>query len=536
MKTCLYISVACLLAAVSPTTAEENEEAGVIHEAFPEIVPSGDVAQASVPLVPLSAGEEDAFQEGVNIHELARVTDADIAEADRRAEEKYGHIIPGPARVGIVRKTASVMPSVEDGSALETKMRDGKTLRTLAVRSPGAHGMRLHFTGFDVGSGSVIVYAQGAEGLIVRGPYSESGPNRNGDFWTASLPGDEVLIEVADCEEPQFEIAEIVHFDQDFDGFQEGTVASPPLLSCHLDVNCYDSSVNWAAKMATGQMNFSDADGSYVCTGTLLNDLDGETIYPYFLTARHCLNTQAMVDTLEVVWKYQTPTCNDEANVPSWASLPRNVGGTHLTSYSENDMEFMLLQGDLVGGLGLAGWTESTSSGQYGVHHPKGSWKRVVFLDSVTIGCPIVDPTDFDSYDMPDGLTQKGSSGSGAFNWSGQLAGQLKGICSATTDPDDLTCSNIGNFWSVYGEFDTTWERVDHYLTIGGTMRVGPMGGGCLIPSGTSDCPFPEIWMAVESVWADLRVKIAAGSYPELLTIDKPMTLLADGGPVTIGQ
>jgi hypothetical protein len=159
-----------------------------------------------------------------------------------------------------------------------------------------------------------------------------------------------------------------------------------------------------------------------------------------------------------------------------------------------------------------------------------------VFLDSVTIGCPIVDPTDFDSYDMPDGLTQKGSSGSGAFNWSGQLAGQLKGICSATTDPDNLSCSNIGNFWSVYGEFDTTWERIDRYLTIGGTMRVGTMGGGCLVPWGSSDCPFPEIWMAVESAWADLRIKIEAGSYPELLTIDKPMMLLADGGPVTIGQ
>ena len=81
----------------------------------------------------------------------------------------------------------------------------------------------------------------------------------------------------------------------------------------------------------------------------------------------------------------------------------------------------MRLAGDLTGGLGLVGWTESTSSAQYGVHHPKGSWKRVVFLEDVVIGCGTKDPTDFDSYDQIDGLTQKGSSGSGALtvpaNW-----------------------------------------------------------------------------------------------------------------------
>jgi hypothetical protein len=204
-----------------------------------------------------------------------------------------------------------------------------------------------------------------------------------------------------------------------------------------------------------------------------------------------------------------------------------------MTSYSENDMEFIRLAGDLVGGLGLVGWTQSTSSAQYGVHHPKGSWKRVVLLEDVIIGCGSKDPTDYDSYDQIDGLTQKGSSGSGAFNGSGQIAGQLWGICSATTDPDDLNCGNIDHFWAVYGEFEETWSEIGWYLMIGGTMYVDP-ASECMFPMGTASCLTLDY--AVNVAWEGLRIKIQAGSYTSPLVFDKPMTLMAMNGTVTIGE
>ena len=65
-------------------------------------------------------------------------------------------------------------------------------------------------------------------------------------------------------------------------------------------------------------------------------------------------------------------------------------------------------------------------------------------------------------------------------------------------------------------------------------MHVDP-AGDCLIPSGTPDCPFPLIEYAVTAAWDGLRIKIQTGSYPEPLTIDKKVQLVADGGPVTIG-
>lgn len=531
MKTYLCVLAAGFLAGIGTQASGQQPDNSQVYEAFPERVPFDRATRQVEPPVPTSLNMPDAFRVGVNIHELKPLSEADIAVADARAALKYAEVRPGPDRVGIVRATGSTPVSVQKSLVWVREFDLEQKLWTLAIGSPGAYGIRLHFTAFDVGADSAIVYARNDGVLVVRGPYTGTGPDGDGDFWTASLPGDEVFIEVTSPDEPQFQITEIIHFDHDVFGVSDASRDGPPLLDCHLDVNCFGS-VDWVARTATGKMNFSDSEGSYGCTGTLLTDLDDETLQPYFLTAKHCLDTQAMVDTLEVTWFYETDTC--DGTVPDPLTLPRNVGGTLMATYGENDMTFILLNGDLPEGIGMAGWTSSTSSASYGVHHPKGSWKRVVFLEEPFVGCGTKDPTDYDSYDQTNGLTQSGSSGSGAFNNSGQLAGQLWGICSATTDPDDLSCSNIDNFWAVYGEFEETWSEIGWYLIIGGTLHVDP-AGDCLVPYGTVSCPLLSIQDAIDAAWPGVRVKIQAGSYTGPTLFDKPVTLMAMNGDVTIG-
>ncbi len=531
MKTNLLLTAALLIVtSFAMAEAPEVEPDGVINEAFPEIMPFDPVADAVEPPTIVTLDRNDAFIEGLNVFELPMLTVDDIAEADRLADEKFAGITPGPLRVGVTRAFEPGEVAIHRGGANVIQTTDGQSVTTLAIRSPGAYGMRLHITDFDIGDGTAVVYSLTATDVVARGPYTSKGPKQRGDFWTASLPGEDAYIEIVGAEAPRLEVKEIVHFDHDF-GDGRG---SPPLLGCHEDVMCHLGLVDWIPVIATGQMNFSDADGSYVCTGTLLTDLDPETDVPWFITAKHCLDTQAMVDTLEVVWFYQTPVCDDEANVPNWWSLPRTIGGLHVRRYGENDMEFMRLSTPLPGGLGFAGWTEATSTGTYGVHHPKGSWKRMVDVSSATIGCGSFDPTDYDSYDRDNGLTQKGSSGSGVFNSSGQLSGQLYGVCSLTTDPDDLNCSNIDNFWNMYGEFDTSHDEIGWWLGLGGTMYVDP-ASGCMFEIGSEDCPFKTIENALAAAWPDLRIKIAAGDYPNLITFDQEVTLMANGGTVTIG-
>ncbi|MHC5109221.1 MAG: trypsin-like serine peptidase [Planctomycetota bacterium] len=531
MKTHHGTFVALVLMAYSGIAAAQTSEE--VLEAFPEVLPMS-ANEGTPPPKPYSVDMTDAFVAGRNIHKLDELEEADIAVADHRVAMKYSDVKPGPLRAGINRSPNGGPIRIRDGAALAWEWDDGEQLHTLAVQSPGALGLRLHVTEFNVGDGQMIVYASDGQKAIVRGPYTGRGPNRTGDFWTASVPGDTAYIEIRSVDSPSLAIAELVHFDLDiFSG--SDTAFSPPLLPCHEDVNCH--SVSAAAQAATGQMNFSDGVDDFICTGTLLTDLDGETVMPWFITARHCLNSQAEVDTLEVVWFWETPACDDEANLPSWWSLPRTVGGTHIRQYGENDMEFMLLTDDLPGGIGFAGWTQATSAGSYGIHHPKGDWKRWVDLSDVTIGCGSKDPTDYDSYDQDEGLTQKGSSGSGVFNNNGQLGGQLWGICSATTDPDDLNCSNIGNFWAVYGEFETSFDDagISYWLGLGGTMYVDGDYDGW-IQVGAEDYPFNNIADALDNSWPGLRIKIDTNTYPEYLTIDEPVTLMAINGTVTIGQ
>ncbi len=538
------IVIATLLAAGSAIaqdadiTATVPADDEVIHEAPATIKPIEATAAARVfAVVPQSSGLADAFQEGINIINLGPVTPERIAEADQESTRKFGDLRPGPKRVGLVRAIPEGSISIDPNALRHFPLGGDQSMWTLAIRSPDALAMRVHFTDFDAPEGSVVLYAYGREGLITRGPYTGKGQDRGGDFWTPSLPGEEIYIEMTGMEMPKFGISEIVHFD-DYPGASDTDRAATgwSVLPCHLDVMCYG--VSTSARQATGQMNFVSGGGGYVCTGTLLTDHDNETWVPYFLTAEHCIGSQAEAGSLEVAWFYQRDSCGGP--LPDYDALPRSTSGTLLESVSAddgNDMAFIRLAGDLPGGIGFAGWTTETSINGVGIHHPSGSWKRTVFLSPVGVcpGCLCEDGSDFDYYNMVDGLNQGGSSGSGIFNSSGQLAGQLLGRCSSDgTHPDDLNCGNIDSFWAMYGEFEETHPLIRWWLDVGGTLHVdrsSPAPG-----NGTPGWPYTWIYLARVAAWPGARIKIAAGSYNETFTINQDVTLVAQGGMVTIGE
>lgn len=535
------------VAKASRALAEEPKAAtkadSVIHEAFPEYLPTERVTeQQHEAVAPISLGLAGAFQAKQNIHQLTPVSTDEIAEADLEFAEMFSHIQPGPLRVGVVRSVGPHSLSVTGGSAVCTGTSEGKNVWTLAIQSPQAYGIRVHFTNFDAGPGSLLVYSEGIDQLIVRGPYIRKGPNGSGDFWTASLPGDTVFIEATGTEAPCFEIAEIVHFDWDLAAFgQEYGSQAPAELGCHLDVMCEtDPPVNVPARQATGQMNFVSGGSNYICTGTLLNDLDGETYVPYFLTAYHCLSTQAEVSSLEVVWFWQSDYCGGPQ--PTYAELERTTGGTLLETDDTDDgcdMTFIRLTDDLPGGIAFAGWTTARPASGIGIHHPNGDYKRVTFLSDVGDcgGCTFCgDPFDYDYYDMDNGITEGGSSGSGVFNSSGQLAGQLRGHCCiyASCAGEDLDCGNVDEHVATYGEFETTYPIIQHWLELGGTVHV--QAGAQPPGDGTPSSPFPTVAMGYNVAWDGARIKIQAAIYPENLTLSKRVTLVASGGTVTIGN
>jgi hypothetical protein len=529
-----------ILVLVTEAWAQQTEK--VVHEAFPERVPMDLQAAAKQAPAPISLRLADAFQEGRNVYDLGSVSAEQIAEADQAAAKEYAHVRPGPLRIGVVRSVGTVPLSIQS-SALRISSPDGGHLWTLAIRSPGAFGLRLHFTNFDVGEGSVIVYARDADDVIVRGPFSGKGPEGTGEFWTASLPGDTAFIEVSGSDEPRLEVAKLVHYDKHPAGLvqaQEGA-AAPQQVGCHLDVMC--ESVNPFARDATAWLAFINSDGSrtFFCTGTLLNDLDSETFVPYLLTAYHCGIRSNNVNSLEAVYLFQRSSCG--GSLPSFMSLPRSTGGTVLESNPDdggNDMTFIRLNGNLPPGVALAGWTTGHPDPAYGIHHPAGSWKRAVFVSPVGIcgGCTFcADPSDYDFYDMDNGLIEGGSSGSGVFNSAGQLAGQLYGTCCpdpADCGDESIDCSNIDEFKAYYGEFETTHPIIQRWLVMGGTIHVDRAYAG--EETGEPHKPFNTVGEANSLAWNGARIKIKAGSYPETLTFAKRLTVFAHGGTASIGK
>ncbi len=547
MRTSLFVWIITMLLTAGVEAQEEQGSDTVIHEAFPEYVPVevGEPPQEAP--TPISFAFDDVFREGRNVHEPVPLTAEDIAAADREFKESSCNELPGPARLGLVRRIEPVPISIDDGLAIRTELPDERTMWTFAMRSAGAYGMRVHFTNFNAGSASVVVYAEDDGGLIARGPYREGGPNRTGDFWTPSLPGDTVLVEVTGTEMPQLRLPEICHFDHDPAGTgpdEADPRSSGRALPCHLDVMCYP----WipdAARDATGKMNVICGDFASGCTGTLLVDLDAETSVPYFLTAYHCLSTQAQVDTMEVVWLWQNDAC--DATPPSssdYYALPWNCGGTLLETnptQGGNDMTFIRLAGDVPPGVSLAGWTTDAANPAIGIHHPgtgAGSWKRVTLLSGAS--CPECgvcgDHFRYDYFNIDAGFHEGGSSGSGVFNLSGQLAGQLFGGCCLSPDCADGVeeCDEIGHWRAQYGEFEETYPIIRIWLEIGGTIHVDWAN---ITPpfNGTPSDPFPSVHMAHAFAWDGARINVRSGSYPGALTLSKQLTVLAEGGAVVIG-
>ena len=370
--------------------------------------------------------------------------------------------------------------------------------------------------------------------MFTRGPYTGQGPNGTGDFWSESLPGDTVWIGISGTKEPQFEVGELMHHDLDPAATPQDGKGSPAnLLSCHLDAMCPTTpAIPAAARDAVGQINFVSGGASFVCSGTLLNDLDGETTVPYFLTANHCINTQAEADSMEVVYLWQSTSCGGA--LPNYNSLPRSLGGTLLNNSTDNDRSFIRLRGNVPGGVGLAGWTTDPISGTaIGVHHPGGSYERISLVTEVlpTVPCAGLPLWDFHYVRMDQGIIEGGSSGSALFNPQGQVLGQLFGTCSPGMTPG---CGNRGEWQAVYGEFESTYPSIRRWMEIGGTVRVNRLYVGT--EEGTPTQPFNTVGEGNTLAWDGARIKIEAGSYPETPTFSKQLTIVANGGPVTIGR
>lgn len=349
---------------------------------------------------------------------------------------------------------------------------------TFKVRVDGATAIRLNLRA----SLTLSAYAIGSAGTIF-GPFTID----SGLRWTDLAVGEEYSLVIFASDNPtakdeSFEItvAAVEMLDERFEParhlaaqFQTGVKTycnDSRVLPCMVNASCYsnaDFPAFTAARQATASLHFVSGSQAYVCTGTLLNDADPDSVVPYLLTANHCINTQVVASTLELYWDFSTP-CNSSSCVSS--TILYQNGGADLLSTGARpglpDYTLLRLHSTPPAGSGRSYLpVHSGTVGEvfvYRISHPFGlpqSYTRSIIRGSDWIGsgaCSALPYPGFLYSTLNIGATQGGSSGSAQMLPTGAIIGQLYGNCARGN-----TCSQD---WDVDGQMYFTYPRISPFL------------------------------------------------------------------------
>lgn len=383
----------------------------------------------------------------------------------------------GQARDVQATKSAAAMQSLWQWKSTAV----GGKVAAISFNAEGAYGLRLGVLVKQLpGSATVRVYTQSAPDkvfqisgqailqLIERNQAAGDQSDAARTWWTPDTGEGEATLEVelppgVAASALDIAVPQLSHIFENLSlptaqEYQEQVEAAKINESdpCNLDANCYSD--NAQERNAVARMLFTKNGGSYLCTGTLMNDAQN-SFKPYFLTANHCISTQTVASSLETRWFYRSPSCNSGT---LQSSSVRKTGGAQLLYASGNtDTAFMLLNDTPPGGTLFAGWSANTvaaGTSVVGLHHPSGDLLKISFgavnsqanCQPTTGSGSQCSGTSGNYYRVTwnQGTTEGGSSGSALF-LGGYVVGTLYG--------GSATCTNRANS-DYYGRFDVAYN------------------------------------------------------------------------------
>ncbi|HEY3411823.1 MAG TPA: trypsin-like peptidase domain-containing protein [Armatimonadota bacterium] len=425
---------------------------------------------------------------------------------------QIGYVQPAPPNL---LDSAAWLPAPDGGSVMKVEL-----------TSANAGGLRVQLAGLGGTGIEVRPYAPGSSAVF--GPYQPASGGDPAGWWSPLVFGDTFGLELHLPAGKLMPLAGpvitgIVHTYCN-NGCNTGPGAT---LACHLDSTCYPA---WAGEASgVAKIIFQDNGGCFMCSGSMLNRNAGDSS-PLFLTANHCINNAAAASTVEFLWFYQTPACNGTPPDPN--TVPCTLGSLLLKNQGFYDCSLIGLYANPPGGVQYEGWTTvawGTGDAVTGIHHPRGSWKRIsfgTFSDSgvrqyndngqiISVSVWLVDYSQ--------GTIEPGSSGSPLFDSSHHVRGPLTG------GPGGCTPSGVG-----YGRLDLAYDTLSPFLnSVPSPVYVSPGGGGG--QRGTSAEPLPSVFAGMYCVKAGDTVVANAGVYSERETLFRPMRITAQGGIVRIG-
>jgi hypothetical protein len=369
-----------------------------------------------------------------------------------------------PLKIGLVKPMAPrlAVAGLERGSLSRTA--DGGLVWAAVVRAEEAGAIRLHVQGLSLPrNAELYVYSRGGQ---AHGPYTGTGPNGTGSFWSTAVFGSETILQLrlsapvrrADLRAVSFRIAEAALMTKKFAGslrttFEESsrpseTAAACGNPNCVVDATCISNTQANAAKLAVAKMEWVQGAFIYTCTGGLITDTN-PTQSNFFLTANHCFSKNAQAQNASFYWKFATSACNSTI-CPSNGGWPFVTTGSTVSSTNrKSDYTLVRLNSNPPAGSIFLGWTSApvantNGAALYRVSNPNFG-PQVYSTHSVdtAVGTCSGWPRGQWIYSRDTtGAIDGGSSGSPVINASGQVVGQLSGTCGL--NPSDPCGSGPG--------------------------------------------------------------------------------------------
>jgi WD40 repeat protein len=153
------------------------------------------------------------------------------------------------------------------------------------------------------------------------GPYFST-DNEPGGLWLPRMFGDTTLLIVRSTvnETPNMSVKHIGHMFVDPSQF-------PSELACLTNIACESDPGVQEVRTGVGLMSFAVPTNFFflgaefqfsTCTGTLINNPTMDEPEPLFLTANHCVGSERVAQTTEIIWDWASQDCfSFNVNVPS---------------------------------------------------------------------------------------------------------------------------------------------------------------------------------------------------------------------------
>ncbi|MEO8664899.1 MAG: T9SS type A sorting domain-containing protein [Ignavibacteria bacterium] len=393
-----------------------------------------------------SGGEPMSFLMRLNsdfqLVSLQEIDTKKLIEEDKAVESLQGM----PFRFG---QNIDVNYNLNNSGTWE-KLSDGSRIWRLAIRSKDAVSLNLEYKDFSMPTGGMF-FVYNLDRTNVFGAFTESNNTSDMQFATSATYGSTTVLEyyepVYAIGQGSLTVSKVVHAYKDIFGYN--SVLEEP---CNINVNCPIGAPWVDQKRAVSRIVFSMGGGSFLCTGSLVNNVLNNRM-PYYLTAEHCATDN--YSTITFYFNYENPTCVGTSGLLNQTM----VGAALKASNFDTDFRLILLNQPVPAAYNAyyLGWDNSGAqpTTETSIHHPGGAVKKIsVDIDpanTVTgFGGRLVNGFWLVTWDF--GMTEGGSSGSPMFDQNQRVIGQNLGGTAAN-------CNAPQSVQKYFGKFSESWAH-----------------------------------------------------------------------------